>query len=132
GNDQLEGGAGNDRMTGGAGNDVLIGGLGRDVMVGSEGADRFDFNSLADSRIGAARDVAYFDTGDTIDLSTIDADADSAGNQAFAFIGTRAFSGTEGDLRFSRGVLQADTNGDRVADLEVRIVGTLTSNDLVL
>ncbi|HEY7384825.1 MAG TPA: matrixin, partial [Beijerinckiaceae bacterium] len=70
---------------------------------------------------------------DKIDLRTIDADTDgTAGNQAFRFIGGAAFSGVDGQLRFSGGLLQGDTNGDRVADFEVRIVGALVAGDVLL
>jgi serralysin len=66
-------------------------------------------------------------------LRTIDADIDgTAGNQAFRFIGSAAFSGVDGQLRFAGGLLQGDTNGDRVADLEVRIVGALLAGDILL
>ena len=135
GRDLLFGRSGNDRLYGGAGNDVLTGGRGRDVSVGGAGADRFDFNELAESVIGARRDVVFFERnqGDKIDLSTIDADTDgTAGNQRFAFIGGSAFTGVDGQLRFSGGLLQGDTNGDGVADIEIRIVGALVGSDIVL
>ncbi|HEX2727096.1 MAG TPA: calcium-binding protein, partial [Beijerinckiaceae bacterium] len=109
-------------------------GLGRDQMVGSAGADVFDFNALADSVVGANRDVVYFEhaEGDKIDVSNIDANAAVGGNQAFAFIGGAGFSGAAGQLRFSGGVLQGDVNGDGNADFEVRIVGTLIAGDVIL
>jgi hypothetical protein len=40
--------------------------------------------------------------------------------------------GHDGELRFSGGLLQGDTNGDRVADFEVRIVGALLSGEVIL
>ncbi|HEX2727402.1 MAG TPA: hypothetical protein VHN20_16390, partial [Beijerinckiaceae bacterium] len=134
GNDRMFGDAGDDRMTGGAGDDVLTGGLGRDQMVGSAGADRFDFNVLADSVVGANRDVVYFERaeGDSIDVSNIDANATIGGNQAFTFIGTAAFSGAAGQMRFSGGVLAGDVNGDGTADFEVRIGGALGGGDIIL
>lgn len=131
----LSGLAGNDVLQGLGGNDVLIGGLGRDTLIGGAGADRFDFNAVTESPRGAARDTLLFRSGegDRIDLATIDADIDgTAGNQAFAFIGGAAFSGVDGQLRFAGGLLQGDVNGDRVADLEIRIVGTLAAGDLIL
>ena len=135
GNDRLFGEAGNDRLDGGVGNDLLVGGLGADVLIGGAGADRFDFNFISESRRGVLRDTVTFHRleDDRIDLSTIDADTDgTAGNQAFRFIGAHAFSGVDGQLRFSGGLLQGDTNGDRVADLEIRIVGALTGADMIL
>jgi Ca2+-binding RTX toxin-like protein len=136
GNDVMDGNAGNDFLDGGLGNDRLTGGLGRDSLVGGAGADLFDFNAAADSRRGAAlRDTVSFRRadGDKIDLSTIDADSDgTGGNQAFRFIGAQAFHGVDGELRFAGGLLQGDTNGDRIADIEIRIVGALTRDDVIL
>jgi Ca2+-binding RTX toxin-like protein len=133
--DRLFGGAGNDVQDGGTGNDMLDGGLGRDILKGGAGADRFDFNAIAESRRGEQHDTVFFSRSqrDKIDLRTIDADTDgTAGNQAFRFIGGAAFSGVDGQLRFSGGLLQGDTNGDRVADFEVRIVGALVAGDVLL
>ena len=66
-------------------------------------------------------------------MSTIDADTDgTAGNQKFKFIGGVGFHGVNGELRFSRGLLQGDTNGDRVADIEIKIVGALLAGDVIL
>jgi Ca2+-binding RTX toxin-like protein len=144
GNDTLDGGAGvdtmngaigNDRLNGGIGNDRLNGGLGRDTLIGSLGRDVFDFNAVAESRRGSLHDTVYFRhaDGDKIDLSTIDADTDgSPGNQAFKFIGAAGFHGIDGELRFAAGLLQGDTNGDKVADFEVRIVGALLAGDMFL
>jgi Ca2+-binding RTX toxin-like protein len=132
--DDLFGQNGNDRLDGGDGNDVLTGGRGRDVQIGGLGADRFDFNATSESVRGSLRDVVFFSRAehDKIDLRDIDADRHISGNQAFHFIGTRAFTGDDGELRFKNGVLQGDTNGDRIADIEIRIHGSLTSADVLL
>jgi hypothetical protein len=114
---------------------VLTGGLGRDTLTGASGRDIFDFNLTIESGRGAQHDTVNFRRvdGDRLDLSTIDADIDgTAGNQAFTFIGSAAFSGVDGQLRFSRGLLQGDTNGDRIADIEVHIVGALLGGDIIL
>ncbi|HTV69036.1 MAG TPA: calcium-binding protein [Rhizobiaceae bacterium] len=134
GNDKLNGDAGNDTLYGDVGTDTLTGGLGTDVLFGQTGADRFDFNLTSESVRGASRDrIRDFSRaqGDKIDLSTIDADTDgTAGNQAFTFIGTAAFSGVDGQLRCSGGIIQGDVNGDRVADFEIGInLATLLSTD---
>jgi hypothetical protein len=83
---------------------------------------------------GARRDVVYFQRadGDKIDLGSIDAVMDKAGNQVFKYIGAASFSGTDGQLRFAGGVLQGDINGDRVADIEIKVVGALTAADIIL
>jgi serralysin len=135
GHDTLGGFGGNDLLDGGPGNDLLIGGRGRDNLVGGLGRDRFDFNFANESVRGRLHDTVDFHRaeGDRIDLSGIDADSDgNAGNQAFRFIGAHAFTGVDGQLRFSGGLLQGDTNGDRVADIEIRIVGALVRGDIIL
>ena len=104
-NNKLTGGAGNDTLNGGAGNDVLIGLAGADVLTGGAGADRFDFDAPVDTGVTEeTSDVVTdfnHDQGDKIDLSTIDANIDAAGNNAFKFIGGEAFSGNSaGKLRF--------------------------------
>ncbi len=131
----LKGMGGDDSLYGYLGNDILVGGMGRDSMRGHGGADRFDFNSVKESVIGAKRDVVNnFETKiDKIDLSTIDADTDgTSGNQAFKWIGSKAFSGVDGQLRFAKGILQGDINGDRKADFEIQIKGALAAADIIL
>jgi Ca2+-binding RTX toxin-like protein len=135
GNDRLFGRGGNDKLFGFDGNDTLTGGLGLDMLNGGAGADRFDFDSVSESPRGSGRDVVTFvrTQGDKIDLSTIDADTDgTAGNQAFRFIGAAAFAGVDGQLRFAGGLLQGDVNGDRIVDIEIRVIGALVRADLIL
>jgi Ca2+-binding RTX toxin-like protein len=135
GSDVLDGGPGGDRLDGGAGNDRLTGGLGKDTLIGGLGQDTFDFNAVPESPRGTWRDTVSFSHSqrDKIDLRDIDADTDgTAGNQAFRFIGAAAFHGVDGELRLAGGLLQGDTNGDRVADLEIKIVGTLAAADMLL
>jgi Ca2+-binding RTX toxin-like protein len=75
--------------------------VGRDVLNGGDGADRFDFNALNESGItGATRDTVngFVHLADLIDVETLDAMAGTAGNNAFTFIGSAAFSG-EGQMR---------------------------------
>ena len=132
----LGGLAGNDTLIGGAGNDILIGAAGKDTMRGGPGADRFGFIAITESPRGLNRDIiADFSRTqlDIIDLSKIDADIDgTSGNQAFKFIGAAAFSGIDGQLRFSGGIVQGDVNGDRVADFELRVSAALIASDFLL
>lgn len=136
GNDTLEGGDGNDQLDGGDGLDRLTGGAGRDILTGGRDADRFVFLSRADTLRAAQDVITDFDAGeDRIDLSAIDADiAGTAGNQAFRYIRGNTFSGTEGELRFSGGVLSGDVNGDGRADFAIAVQGlaTLARGDLIL
>ena len=133
----LKGLGGDDALAGRAGNDVLTGGRGMDLLQGDAGADRFDFNSRAESAVGARRDVILdFDRGerDRIDLRDIDAHSGKAGDQAFAFIGDRAFSDKAGELRFKDGILAGDVNGDGRADFEIEVRGmtSLLKGDFLL
>jgi Ca2+-binding RTX toxin-like protein len=150
GRDRLNGEAGNDALKGDHGNDWLTGGLGRDKLWGGAGRDVFDFNSVKESKVGSQRDVIYdFRSGqDRIDLRGIDANERLKGNQAFSWTGekvpflhpdeaashfiTAGFTGRAGELRYDRGILMGDTNGDGRADFEIRVIGKLSSNDVIL
>ncbi len=74
---------------------------------------------------------------DTLDLSYIDADATTGGNQAFDLIGRAGFTAA-GQLRVqwsdSRIVLQADIDGDGITDFEIELrnLASIQSNDILL
>ena len=72
--------------------------------------------------------------GDDIDLSGIDANAKAAGNQAFSFIGAKAFSGKAGELQSKNGIVAGDVNGDKVADFHIEIANHhgLVAGDFIL
>lgn len=138
--DDLIGGAGNDSLSGDDGDDAIIGGLGRDALTGGAGADNFVFSQRDSLRTGADL-ITDFQTGvDHIDLSAIDADTLTVGDQAFAFIDGAAFGHVAGELRLATvgGVLQlqGDTNGDGLADFVLRfdlMAGTApVAADLIL
>jgi serralysin len=129
GNDLLLGGQGFDRLDGGAGNDTLVSGGGQDVITGGTGADLFRFTNWSDSDAGLQRDlITDFSRaeGDRIDLSAIDANSRLSGDQAFAFIGDASFGRVAGQLRVAGGIVQADVDGDGVADMEIAIQGVST------
>jgi Ca2+-binding RTX toxin-like protein len=143
GNNLLDGGGGNDVLNGKDGNDTLIGGLGADSLVGEAGRDVFVFRNVNESRPGQAnRDfINGFENGlDRIDLSQIDANSLTTFNDAFTFIGTAAFSGVAGQLRwftFGGGnfnIVEADVNGDRVADMQifVNLTNVMEAGDFIL
>lgn len=128
GADQLQGGAGDDLLDGGAGADMLTGGAGRDVF-------RFGADAVHATSRGGAADVDLvtdldFASGDRVDLSAIDADIDTFGDQAFGFVS--AFSGAAGQAVLTyvaasgSSLLQLDIDGDGVADLQVRFTGDVT------
>jgi serralysin len=129
------GGAGNDKLTGNAAANKLTGGGGQDTLTGREGADTFIFTVLTDSAAGAKRDtITDFTPEDTINLLGMDANSRLVGNQDFQWIDGASFTGKEGDLRFSNGILAGDVNGDRKADFEIALSGVtklLWQDDLV-
>lgn len=98
-NNNIDGDGGNDRIYGGAGNDTLRGDEGADNMWGGAGNDTFFFKRLSDSSQKYGVDtIRDFAKGDKIDLSAIDANDASTGNQAFA-ITTGSLGKTPGQLK---------------------------------
>ena len=67
---------------------------------------------------------------DTIDLSGIDANTLVGDSQAFRWIGGSGFTGNAGDLRAyfdgSNTIIQADVNGDRGADFQIQVMGSVS------
>lgn len=125
GNDRLFGNGGRDMILGEGGSDLIVGGKAKDVLIGGLGKDIFDFNAAVESRVGVNHDLiqAFSRAQDhRIDLRTIDAET-GAGNQAFHFIGNVAFSGDKGELRFAAGLVQGDTDGNGIANFEIKVGG---------
>jgi Ca2+-binding RTX toxin-like protein len=136
----------NDIVKGNTGANVLTGGLGSDSLYGGRDKvrDVFDFNSMAESKVGKARDKVYdFVKGrDDLDLKTIDANTKVKGDQAFKFSGTKAAANSvwyaskdvDGSSKTKDIIVYGDVNGDRKADFEIGLVGvtSLTSADFVL
>lgn len=140
GNNRLEGFAGNDVISGGNGIDTILGGLGLDIMTGGANGDRFQFSALAETGVGATRDVITdFEQGiDRIALNLIDANTTKGNNQAFSFIGDAGFGNVAGQLRtYNDGtntIVAGDVDGDGIADFEIALTGThtLISADFIL
>ncbi|MGO1079313.1 calcium-binding protein [Inquilinus sp. CA228] len=132
--DLLYGGDGDDRLDGGSDHDQLEGGAGRDVLTGGAGADGFFYYAVSDSAAGSADQITDFSQaeGDLIWLSPIDANIHTKADDEFAFIDTAAFTvGVPGQLRYQATasgdtLMQGDTNGDGVADIEIVLTGTIT------
>lgn len=121
GNDLLVGGRADDVIYGENGNDRLLGFLGADELWGGAGADTFYF-----AIDGATDRVRDFERGiDKLDVTGADADVSVAGDQAFTFIGSTAFSGKAGELRVYSAneeyFVAGDVNGDGVADLLINL-----------
>ena len=127
-NDTLIGDALANLLSGGAGNDTLTGNGGGDLLVGGAGNDIFDFNAVNDSPASKMTSILDFMVGgDRIDLSGIDANSAKLGDQAFKFVGTAAFSGLAGELRYEvaqgHTYVYADVNGDKTADFAIDLFG---------
>jgi Ca2+-binding RTX toxin-like protein len=142
GEDVLAGGEGNDNLNGGDEDDRLTGGIGRDVMTGGNDDDTFVFNRLTDTgtTVATADQITDFAPGrDIIDLRAIDAITTNAvADNAFAYIGTAAFSNVAGQLRWSTSsgvtTVEMDVNGDSLADGWIRLTNgvSLAAGDFVL
>lgn len=125
---RLIGGAAGDTLIGGAASDFILGALGGDELTGGGGADSFRYQSTAESSgaAGATDRIVDFTPGtDGIDLERIDADVRTAGDQAFRWIGSEAFSGVAGELRaYDSGpvwIVEGDVDGDGIADLSIAL-----------
>ncbi|WP_157266296.1 beta strand repeat-containing protein [Azohydromonas aeria] len=125
-----------DTLTGGGGADTLDGGI-------DSYADVFVFNQPSDSAASAMDTIRNFVSSgysvDRLDLSAIDASTtDTSSNSSFQFVGTSAFSGSAGELRYTATAtdtyVQADVNGDRVADMSIKLIGVhaLTTSNFYL
>ncbi len=124
GADTLTGGDGNDIMNGGDGNDILIGGVNRDTMTGGAGADVFrfgtgDFSGTTSTTADRILDFSRAQ-GDSIDLSALG---------ALTFIGTGAFTGAVGQLRYQivggNTLVSADLDGNGTTDFMIRLDGAV-------
>ena len=125
--DTITGTTGNDSLSGTAGPDLFLIGQGQDTITAGAGRDQFRF---LPSAIGPANSATFTDfspaDGEVLDLSRIDAIAGTPGNEAFTVIGTNAFSGTPGELRWQDlggGMLlvQGNVNADPAADLTITL-----------
>jgi len=129
---RIYGGQGVDEITGSQGNDIISGGFGSDTLRGGGGNDLFLYRNVGESTAAALDGIQDFNLGDILDLSKIDADTFAAGDQAFHWVGSNAFTGngaaSAGELRATANgpiwTVQADVNGDGVADLEFAVVVT--------
>ncbi|MDX2309488.1 MAG: calcium-binding protein [Hyphomicrobium sp.] len=151
------GGFGNDRLEGRGGVDTLAGEDGNDTLIGGAGADQINFSNFA-----AERDVAKylgigdsgiapgtfdvilnFDQGgtatdDKIDLSSLDANKNIAGDQAFTFVGANPFSLPGGEVRVvvsgPSTLVYIDNDGDATVEMVIQVssVTGLQAFDFIL
>ena len=126
GDDTLNGGQAADALNGGTGADTLIGGGGGDTLTGGADADRFVFGAGdVNANLNNVDRITDFQTGvDEIDLSGIDADAGTSGNQAFTWVGSGAFTAA-GQIRVvvigGFTYIQGNVDADLGADFSIRV-----------
>jgi Ca2+-binding RTX toxin-like protein len=137
GNDVLLGMSGDDYLNGEQGSDRLVGGLGRDVLYGGTGADRFDFNSVAETVGDVIADFSRLE-GDKIDLRDIDA-KDLLWDDAFAWqgnIASKALGMGELGFYYDNGATHVYGNTDWDTNYEISFlvssVTSLTASDFYL
>jgi serralysin len=117
------GGAGNDRINGNQANNVFTGNGGSDTFIFANYSGRIDGKTVVDTSVDKITD--FVSGTDKIDVSAYDANTRVAGDQAFTFIGSGAFTQVAGQLRtYSEGgdnFIAGDTNGDGIADFMINI-----------
>lgn len=110
---------------------LIIGVGGGDTLTGGAGADQFKFMDVSDSAPGTADLITDFrggkKGGDKIDLSAIDANANTPADDAFHLV--KAFTGQAGQMYASYDRQSGTTNiyldvdGDRSADMVIQLLG---------
>jgi Ca2+-binding RTX toxin-like protein len=138
GDDTIDGVRGSNVLVGAGGSDTLIGGSGHDTLIGGSGNDAFVFDAISDSSTGSPDLISDFASGDRINLSSIDADTSSGGDQAFHLGATGGHTGdivVTYDAGNDRTVLDLYVNGDTTIDSSIWLTGdhsSLASGDFVL
>ncbi len=136
----IDGDNGDDTLMGGAGNDTIRGDDGVDALWGGDGADVFFFKRESDLRESRGIDTIHdFTEGDKIDLSSIDANRDIRGDQAF-FLVEGGITGTPGQLTISYDAdtdyttVSASPDTDTDVELTILLVGNiaLSETDFIL
>ncbi|MBI1407807.1 MAG: hypothetical protein GC145_16965, partial [Caulobacter sp.] len=127
------GGGGVDTIDGGAGADRIIGGTGNDLMTGGLGADTFVIlQESVGNPVLEVDNIFDFSTaqGDILDLSAIDADSGTGGDQSFTLVSAFTHVAGQMTLSFSGGqtLLRLDVDGDGNADYQLKINGDVTGD----
>jgi serralysin len=112
---------------------VLVGDAGADVLTGGSGADVFVFRASTDSlnQLGGADLITDFQVGiDRLDFSGLDADAATAGDQAFSLVLGGNAAGTIHVEHFGAGAdaitqIAVNMDGDGNPDLIVQLTGNV-------
>jgi len=130
----LSGNYGNDVISGAGGDDTFYGDKGADDLYGGAGKDVFRFGDKSESTVASSGRDTIFDFsgvgGDKIDLYYMDANSKTTKDDAFTFIGTTAFHGKAGELRYEKKAsdtyIYGDTNGDKIADFAIHLDDAVT------
>jgi Ca2+-binding RTX toxin-like protein len=111
---------------------------GIDRLTGGKGVDYFRYNLATDSNTKIAHRDTIIDFDplkDRIDLRDLDADRTRPGIQSFVFSGSESFADSgPGQLFYSKGLLEADLNGDSRPDFALKLAGApvLTADNFLL
>lgn len=118
--DRLIGDNSKDLLIGLGGNDKLVGGGGADVLIGGPGKNRYIYTDINDSPAGQDEHDSIYGFGkkDKINLRAFDAE--------LSFIGADKFSTQAGEVRFKKGILALDLDGDGNEDFSIALPGTKT------
>jgi Ca2+-binding RTX toxin-like protein len=116
-----------ENVTTGSGNDIIVAGSATNLMNGGLGDDIFRFNSVEAAK---GDTIVGFEPGDRIDLSGIDANYGTDGNQSFTLVSDAAFTAA-GQLAVTYEirdgqeftVVQGNVDGNNAADFKVEIAG---------
>jgi Ca2+-binding RTX toxin-like protein len=134
--DSFTGNGAANHIDGGAGDDWINGNWGFDTLTGGQGRDRFLFDTVGNANGDRVTDFNRAE--DRLDFSSIDANTQASGNQAFTWIGSSAFSRSAGQMRTyvenGNTYVAGDVNGDGIPDFSVVLTGsmTLTSGHIYL
>ena len=137
----MTGTSGANTITGGGGADTIKGGGGADILSGGQGADSFVVAALTDSAPSARDLITDFVPGsDTLNLSAIDANTSTKGDQAFFYGGQNTNAVANSVTWFEDSVqgntiVQVDVNGNATADVQIVLQGihlNLQMTDFIL
>jgi Ca2+-binding RTX toxin-like protein len=114
-----------DHLTGTRGDNSFQGTLGADTMTGHGGADTFLFGAYVESTADAADHITDLGDDDTIDLHLMDANANTAEDDAFTLVSRFTHHAGEAVLSVSGGDtrLELDVTGDGQADAVIVLEG---------
>ncbi len=130
----------NNDIYGNSGDNVIFGDTGFDDMYGGDGADRFVYTDISESGSNQGND--FLDRihdfaageGDKIDFSAIDADPNTAGDDAFVFLTTenQAFT-APGQIRFDidtgSTAIEINTDADPNPEMVLRVTSGGTPDE---